>query len=106
MDIMFSEETLAESSVYGKNGRNILNPVVMSCHLNTPILTVNYNPQGTWWAFERYKQTKFNLQHRIFFLPHDHLISKFRPARHTHKQHTIILPAVRVFIAYGDMFTG
>ena len=30
MDIMFSEETLAESSsVYGKNGRNILNPVVM-----------------------------------------------------------------------------
>lgn len=29
MDILFSEETLAESSVYGKNGRNILNPDVM-----------------------------------------------------------------------------
>ena len=29
MDILFSEETLAESSVHGKNERNILNPDVM-----------------------------------------------------------------------------
>ena len=29
MDIMFSEETLADSSVYGKNGRKILNPDIM-----------------------------------------------------------------------------